>query len=398
MFEKLDMAPPDAILGLTEAYQKDPNPAKVNLAVGVYKDEAGKTPVLGAVKRAERKILESEASKGYKPIDGAPDYKNLVGKLMLGDHPLIAGGRLVTAHTPGGTGGLRVAADYLHQMHPGVTVWLSEPTWPNHPSIFEAAGVKTAGYRYFDAPGNALDFEGMIEAIKKIPAGDVVLLHGCCHNPTGVDPTAEQWSRIATTVAEGGLIPLIDFAYQGFGEGLEEDAAGLRTILDAVDEALICSSFSKNFGLYCERTGALSIVARNADAAAKAMSHVKRSIRANYSNPPAHGGAIVTTILTDDELRAMWLEELGAMRNRINGMRTLFADTLDAKGLTLPGGDNRFIVRQLGMFSFSGLSKEQVAALREEASIYIVGSGRINVAGMTASNMDHLCEAIGKVL
>jgi len=398
MFEQLDMAPPDAILGLTEAFQKDPNPRKVNLSVGVYKDEAGRTPVLAAVKQAERKLVETEVSKGYKPIDGAADYHRVVARLMLGDHPVITQGRIRTAHTPGGTGALRVAADYLRQMHPQVTVWLSEPTWPNHPSIFEAAGVRTSGYRYFDAASNALDYDGMIDALGRIPAGDVVLLHGCCHNPSGVDPSAEQWRGIGRVLAERALVPLIDFAYQGLGDGLEEDAAGLRTLLGAVDEALICSRFSKNFGLYCERTGSLSIVAGDHESAEKAMSHVKRSIRANYSNPPAHGGAIVTTILGDARLKAMWLDELGMMRSRIHAMRMLFADTVDAKGRTLPGGDNRFITRQRGMFSFSGLSKQQVATLREQASIYIVGSGRINVAGMTESNMDALCEAIGRVL
>ncbi len=398
MFDQLEMAPPDAILGLTEAFNKDPRPNKINLSVGVYKDEAGKTPVLTAVKQAERKILESESTKGYKPIDGAPDYNAAVQMLMLGDHPLIAQGRVQTAHTPGGTGGLRVAADYLHRMNPGVTVHLSDPTWPNHPSIFQSAGVETKTYRYFDPKTNALDLEGMLSALRQIPAGDVVLLHGCCHNPSGVDPTPQHWRRMAAILAEHNLVPLVDFAYQGFGDGLEEDAVGVRAILEAVDEAFICSSFSKNFGLYCERTGALSVIARTADAAAKAMSHMKTCIRTNYSNPPAHGGEIVSTILGDPRLTALWHDEVTMMRTRINGMRTLFADTLDAKGITLPGGDNRFIVRQRGMFSFSGLNKDQVATLRDKYAVYIVGSGRINVAGMTESNMDALCEAIGKVV
>ena len=397
MFDTLEMAPPDAILGLTEAFQNDPNPNKINLSVGVYKDEAGRTPVPAAVRQAERRLLDVETTKSYKPITGTPDYAAAVQRLMFGqDAPILS--RVQTAHTPGGTGALRDAGDYLHHVHPGATVWLSEPTWPNHPNIFKAAGVPTRTYRYYDPAANALDIDGVLDAFRTIPAGDVVLLHGCCHNPTGVDPTAEQWRAVADALAQRGIVPLVDFAYQGLAEGLAEDAAGLRTLLDTVDEAIICSSFSKNFGLYCERTGALTIVAKHQNAAIRAMSHIKTCIRANYSNPPAHGGAIVTAILTDKKLTDLWQDELALMRRRIHGMRKLFADTLDAKGVTLPGDDNTFIIRQRGMFSFSGLNRRQVDALREKFSVFIVGSVRINIAGMTEANMDRLCEAIAAVL
>jgi len=396
IFASLEPAPPDAILGLTEAFKKDPNPEKINLGVGVYKDAAGDTPILESVKAAERRLLESETTKGYLPIDGPPEYGRAVQRLLFGEgHDIVTQQRAATAQTPGGTGALRVVADYLHKMHPGSTIWVSDPTWANHPQVFDAAGVAQQSYPYFDAQRNALDFDGMNAALDGIPAGDVVLLHACCHNPTGVDPTPEQWEKVADRCAERGILPLVDFAYQGFGTGLDEDAAGLRILAAKVPALLVASSFSKNFGLYNERTGALTVVASNRHEADTAMSHVKKAIRANYSNPPAHGGKIVTTILDDNSLRMQWLDELAAMRGRINGMRKLFVETLAQKGAK---GDFSFIERQSGMFSFSGLTKEQVQTLREKHAIYIVGSGRINVAGMTESNMDRLCGAIAGVL
>lgn len=396
MFEQVPVAPPDAILGITEAFNKDPNPAKVNLSVGVYKDESGKTPVLAAVKTAEERILGSEGSKNYAPIEGDRSFAALMQELVLGP----AAGRgparaAATAHTPGGTGALRVAADTLRKLHPAATVWVSDPTWPNHPQIFQAAGLAVKAYPYFDAARNTLAFDAMLAALDAVPAGDVVLLHGCCHNPTGIDPTVEQWEAIAAVVARKGLLPLVDFAYQGFGDGLDEDARGVRTLLRACPELLICSSLSKNFGLYNERVGTLTVVAALPDQAAAVLSQVKTAIRANYSNPPAHGAAIVTTILSDPDLRAQWETELAGMRQRINGMRRLFAETLAAKGVRR---DMSFIVSQRGMFSFSGLSKDQVEALRRDSGVYIVGNGRINVAGMTRANMDALCGAIAKVL
>lgn len=393
MFETIDAAPADPILGLTEAFNADPRPDKINLGVGVYKDSQGKTPVLASVKEAERRLLEQEATKSYLPIDGDPVYDACVQELLFaGDD---AASRCATAQCPGGTGALRVAADYLRAKHPGVTVWLSEPTWPNHPSIFEAAGLAVKTYPYFDAAANGLAFERMLEGLRRAKAGDVVLLHGACHNPTGVDPTPEQWAGIAGAVAKQGLLPLIDFAYQGFAEGLDADAAGLRVLAQRVDELLVCSSFSKNFGLYNERVGALTVVAKTAAAANAVMSHVKVAIRRNYSNPPAHGGKIVATVLKDAKLRQQWEREVAGMRDRINSMRMLFVRTLKDKGATR---DFSFIERQRGMFSFSGLTKQQVDALREKHAVYAVGSGRISVAGMTEANMSRLCEAIVDVL
>jgi len=396
MFEAIEKAPPDAILGLTEAFNKDPNPAKINLSVGVYKDAQGQTPVLETVKEAERRLLASEVTKSYKPINGAPEYAKAVQGLLFGEgHEVIASSRAATAHTPGGTGALRVAGDYLKRMHPGSRIWMSDPTWANHGNIFKAAGLEMKAYPYFDAGTNGLAFEQMLAALKQVSSGDVVLLHGCCHNPTGIDPTASQWAQIAGVLAGRDAVPLLDFAYQGFATGVREDAAGLLELCRPGSEMLICSSFSKNFGLYNERVGALTVVAGSADAADSVMSHIKACVRCNYSNPPAHGGAIVTTVLNDTDLRTQWEGEVTQMRERISRMRGLFVETLAAKGVA---GDHSFITKQNGMFSFSGLNKEQVARLRGEYSIYIVGSGRINVAGMTEANMDRLCEAIAGVM
>jgi aspartate/tyrosine/aromatic aminotransferase len=399
MFQDIQQAPPDPILGLTEAFGKDTNPRKINLSVGVYKDASSATPVLKTVKEAETRILASEKSKGYKPIPGAPEYQLAVQKLMLGnDHALIGSGKVATCHTPGGTGALRVAGDFLNQTQPGATLWLSNPTWANHGAIFAAAGVTTKSYDYFDKTTNALDFDAMLASLNQIPAGDVILLHGCCHNPTGVDPSPEQWQQIGQVLAAKQILPLLDFAYQGFATGIDEDAAGLRALLDTCPELMVCSSFSKNFGLYCERTGAFTVVTPNAETTSKVLSQVKLVIRRNYSNPPAHGGAIVSTILDDAELRTQWEAELAQMRTRINGMRKLFVESLNKRSINLSSTGNDFIVEQNGMFSFSGLNKDQVGTLRDEHSIYIVGSGRINVAGMTETNMDQLCDAIASVM
>jgi len=396
MFDQLTPAPPDAILGLTEAYKSDSNPNKVNLGVGVYKDAQGQTPVLDSVKQAEERILALEKSKTYLGIDGSPAYSAAAQKLLFGAaHPIVTEQRAVTAQTPGGTGALRVAADFIHQQMPGKRVWFSDPTWPNHPSIFAAASVETATYPYFDGSTNGVAFDAMLATLQEIPAGDVLLLHGCCHNPTGVDLSLDQWQAVAQVAKARGLLPLIDFAYQGFADSLQSDAAGMLAVCDAVDELLIASSFSKNFGLYSERIGALTLVAGNQDGAQTALSHIKRCIRANYSNPPSHGSSIVTTILTDDALRTRWEGEVEEMCQRINAMRHLFVETLNQKGVKQ---DFDFIARQRGMFSFSGLTPDHVKALRERHAVYIVGSGRINVAGMTEGNMDYLCSAIADVL
>jgi aspartate/tyrosine/aromatic aminotransferase len=396
MFENVKTGPPDAILGLTEAFKADTNPDKINLSVGVYQDADGKTPVFEVVKAAEKKRLEDETSKAYMPMTGDPTYGKLVQQLMLGeDHPIISGGRAVTAHCPGGTGALRVAGDYLHKLHSGARIWLSDPTWANHAGIFTAAGLEQAKYAYRDPKTNGLDYNAMIESLKKIPAGDVVLLHGCCHNPTGIDPTPEQWSEIGEVLRAGGVLPLVDFAYQGLADGIEADAAGLRILCERLDELIVCSSFSKNFGLYRERTGAVTMIGADADQISRVLSQLKLVIRTNYSNPPAHGAVIVVNVLGDAALRAAWEKEVAVMRERINGMRHLLVDTLKAKGVAQ---DFSFIPKQRGMFSFSGLTKDQVDQLREKYSIYIVSSGRINVAGMNEKNMDRLCEAIKSVL
>ncbi|MFO7974673.1 MAG: amino acid aminotransferase [Candidatus Hydrogenedentota bacterium] len=396
MFEKLEMAPPDAILGLTAAFKADPNADKINLGVGVYQDANGRTAALPCVEAAEKRLLKAGPIEGYLPIDGAPEYAAVVQALVFGEnHAVITEKRAATSQTPGGTGALRVAGDFLRTRFPPAKIWMSEPTWANHGNVFGAAGIDTAMYPYYDAASHSLAFDAMAEALEQVPAGDVVLLHGCCHNPTGVDPTAEQWRQLSDIAVKAGWLPFFDFAYQGLGAGLDEDAVGVRAFADAGCDMLVASSFSKNFGLYCQRVGALSLVASTADAAKAAQSHVKKCIRANYSNPPAHGGRLVITVLSDPELRVMWEEDVKGMRDRINGMRDLFVETLKSKGVTQ---DFSFIKEQKGMFSFSGLTKAQVDALRQKYSIYIVGSGRINVAGMTKKNMDYLCTAIADVL
>lgn len=395
-FDAVPVAPPDAILGLNEAFAADKSPDKVNLSVGVYKDATGKTPIMRCVKQAEDRILRSETTKNYAPIEGSREFARSVQEMVFGPgSPALTAGQTVTVHTPGGTAALRVAADFVKKVFPKATVWISEPTWPNHPSIFQAAGLAVRTYPYFDAATNGLAFARMLAALADIPAGDVLLVHGCCHNPTGIDPTNEQWSRIADIVARGKFLSLVDFAYQGLGEGIREDAAGLAALVRTGQELLVASSFSKNFGLYNERVGALSAICKTSGAAQAVLSQIKTCIRANYSNPPAHGAAIVTTILSDPQLRTVWEGEVRDIRERINGMRSLFVRTLAERGV---GRDFSFITRQRGMFSFSGLTPEQVRRLREEHSIYIVGSGRINVAGMTESNMAPLCSAIADLL
>lgn len=396
MFDQLELAPPDAIMGLNEAFRNDPNTNKINLTVGVYKDAQGVTPVFSAVKKAEERLLRTETTKTYLPIEGAHEYAARVQELILGPgHEIIIGRRAVTADTPGGTAALRIAADLIHKLSPDTTVWLSEPTWPNHPGIFDAAGLTIRTYPYYDAPSHGLDFDGMKAALQMVAAGDVVLLHGCCHNPTGIDPTLDQWTELAQLLRERMAIPFFDFAYQGLGDGLEPDAQGLRAFATEGCELLVASSFSKNFGLYCERTGALTLVTHSAESAVASLSHLKRAIRVSYSNPPAHGAAVVTTILGDPQLRGEWEEEVRGMCRRINSMRQLFVDTLRKKGVER---DFSFLTRQRGMFSYSGLTMDQVDALREKFSVYIVGSGRINVAAITEHNMDALCDAVADVL
>ncbi|MCI0492666.1 MAG: aspartate/tyrosine/aromatic aminotransferase [Planctomycetes bacterium] len=395
MFDHIEPAPRDPILGLGEAFREDPNPRKINLSVGVYQDEDGKTPIQESVRRASRLVLERQKTMSYLPIPGSPAYAAAVQRLLFGTaHEVVTSGRAATSHAPGGTGALRVAADFIHQQLPNATVWLTQPTWPNHPQIFAAAGVPTKSFPYFNAKANNLAFKELLAAIEKMPPGDAILLHGCCHNPTGIDPTPDQWKTLADAIDGRGLLPLLDFAYQGFAEGIDEDAVGLRTLCRPGAELIVCSSFSKNFGLYCERVGALTIIAKDKRAADTVQSQVKVCIRSNYSNPPAHGAELVTTILNDAELRGLWEQEVAGMRGRINGMRELLVKTLQAKGVP---GDYSFITRQRGMFSFSGLTPPQVETLKQKYAIYIVGSGRINVAGITSENVEPLCDAIAEV-
>ncbi len=401
MFESIDAAPVDPILGLTDAFMAETRPGKINLGVGVYQDENGVTPVLPSVVEATRRVTSTEKTKSYLPIPGAPEYGAAVQLLMLGPgHEVLVSNRASTSHTPGGTGALRVVGDFLKNNFPGATIWMTDPTWANHPAIFAAAGVKTGTLPYFDAKTNGLAFDAFLDALKKLPAGDAVLLHGCCHNPTGIDPTVDQWRQIAAALAERKVLPVLDFAYQGFGDGVEEDAAGLREFCTPGAELIVCSSFSKNFGLYRERVGAVTFIAKDSGRRDVVQSQVNRVIRTNYSNPPAHGAALVTTILADADLKKQWLAELEQMRNRINGMRTLLVEKLAAEFAKSGAAavDYSFIQQQRGMFSFSGLSKEQVAKLRERDAIYMVGSGRINVAGITPTNVDALAKAIVSVL
>ena len=393
MFETIEAAPPDAILGLNEAFRGDSSPNKINLGVGVFKDPTGNTPVLECVKEAERRIVKHESSKAYLPINGHGEYGSHVPKLLFGSSldPI----RTATIQTPGGTGALRVAGDFTRKMFPSAKIWTSDPTWANHPNVFAAAGLEVAKYRYYDPSTSGLDFAAMLADLKTVPAGDVVLLHGCCHNPTGVDPAPSQWKQIGEVLREQRALPLVDFAYQGFADGIEEDAGGLRALLESHDELLVCSSFSKNFGLYRERVGALVAVGRDAETTTTVMSQLKKTVRTNYSNPPSHGASIVATVLNDAALTKQWHQELADMRDRINGMRDLLVERLAAAGVDRDFG---FIQKQRGMFSFSGLTKDQVDQLRDEHSIYIVGSGRINVAGISESNVDYLCQSIAKVI
>jgi aspartate/tyrosine/aromatic aminotransferase len=396
MLERIEAAPKDAILGLGEAFKADPRSEKINLSVGVYQDENGKTPLLECVKEAERRLAANPTTKSYLPISGLAEYCKAVAELAFGagSEPLVSK-RVAWAQTPGGTGALRVSADFIAGNLPSAVVWMSEPTWPNHPQIFSAAGITTKTYPYFDAKNNSLNLAGMLAGIEKMAPGDVILLHGCCHNPTGIDPTASEWTKIADAVYACGVMPLLDFAYQGFGDGLEEDAVGLKAFCRPGAELMVCSSYSKNFGLYRERVGALFVVTTTAAAAASVQTQIDKVIRSNYSNPPAHGGEVVATILRDPELRKQWEVEVTTMRNRINDMRHALVEALAAQGVP---GDYSFMTRQRGMFSFSGLTKEQVETLRSEYAIYIVGSGRINVAGLTPANVERVAQCIGEVV
>jgi aromatic-amino-acid transaminase len=392
----IEMAPKDPILGVTEAFNADTNPNKVNLGVGVYCDDEGKVPVLESVRRAEQKLAESPLPKNYLPIDGLQAYDRAVQGLVFGaGSDAVRAGRIVTVQTLGGTGGLKVGADLLRRINPGAQLWISDPSWENHRALFEYAGFTVSTYPYYHASTHGVDFEGMLGALQNLPPGSVTVLHACCHNPTGVDLSAEQWERVIETVNARGLVPVLDLAYQGFADGIDADAGAVRRFTEACPVVFVSSSFSKSLSLYGERVGALSVVTRDADEAARTLSQLKRVIRTNYSNPPTHGSQTVAMVLTTPELRALWERELGSMCERIKTMRRQLVDKIRAIRADF---DFSFVVRQRGMFSYSGLSREQVHRLRDEYSVYAIDSGRICVAALNSRNIDYVARAVASVL
>ena len=396
MWANITAAPADSILGLTDAFRNDPSPVKVNLGVGVYKDESGATPILRCVKEAEKILLEKEKTKSYLPISGDPAYAATVQQLLFGEKSeVIESRRAATVHTPGGTGALRVGADLLAKFASGAAVWISRPSWANHKGVFGAAGFAIKEYAYYDGTRMMLDFPAMLSSLQTIPEGDIVLLHACCHNPSGFDLTDEQWDQVVAVAMAKKWRPFLDFAYQGFAGGLHEDRAAVSKFAAAGIDCFIASSFSKNFGLYNERTGAFTIVSPSAAESVVAMSHLKTIVRVLYSNPPAHGGLVVATVLQDQRLRGLWQEELTQMRERIIAMRHALVDGLAARGVAQ---DFSYIIRQRGMFSFSGLSNDAVQWLRQQKHIYMVDGGRINLAGLTRANIDYVCDAIAEAL
>ncbi|KGB97606.1 aminotransferase class I and II family protein [Burkholderia multivorans] len=396
LFSAVQLAPRDPILGLNEAFNADTRPTKVNLGVGVYTNEDGKIPLLRAVREAEKARVDAGLPRGYLPIDGIAAYDAAVQKLLLGnDSPLIAAGRVVTAQALGGTGALKIGADFLRTVNPNVKVAISDPSWENHRALFEAAGFEVVAYPYYDAATNGVNFEGMLSALNGYAPGTIVVLHACCHNPTGVDLTEAQWQQVVDVVKARNLVPFLDIAYQGFGESIEADAAAVRLFAAADLNAFVSSSFSKSFSLYGERVGALSIITSSKDEAARVLSQLKRVIRTNYSNPPTHGGAVVAAVLASPELHAAWVQELGEMRDRIRAMRNGLVERLKASGVDR---DFSFINAQRGMFSYSGLTAAQVDRLREEFGIYAVATGRICVAALNTRNLDAVANAVAAVL
>ena len=395
LFSAVEMAPRDPILGLNEQFNADPNPAKVNLGVGVYFDDKGKLPLLECVQAAEKMMMEAPKARGYLPIDGIAAYDKAVQGLVFGaDSAAVKAGRIATAQAVGGTGGLKVGADFLKRLNADATVLISDPSWENHRALFEGAGFPVEQYPYYDAAQRGIDFDGMLAALDKATAGTIVVLHACCHNPTGYDITADQWTKVIATVKSRGLVAFLDMAYQGFGEGIAEDGAVVGMFMTAGLDFLVATSFSKSFSLYGERVGALSVVCGSQDEAARVLSQLKRVIRTNYSNPPTHGAQVVALVLTTPALRAIWEGELAGMRVRIKEMRVALRVKLEAAGLKQ---DFSFITRQKGMFSYSGLNKPQMERLRNEFGIYGVDSGRICVAALNTHNIDATVAAIAKV-
>lgn len=395
IFAAVEMAPRDPILGLTEGFNAETNPKKVNLGVGVYYGDDGKIPLLAAVKAAERARLEAMPPRGYQPIEGTPAYNGAVQKLLFGEtSPLLADGRVVTAQCLGGTGALKVGADYLKRLVPDSKVYISDPSWENHRQLFEAAGFQVEDYPYYDAATRGVNFAAMKSALLGLPAKSVVVLHACCHNPTGADLTTDQWKDVVATIRERNLIAFIDMAYQGFADGIEPDAVALNLFADSGLQFFVSSSFSKSFSLYGERVGALSIVTASKDESARVLSQVKRVIRTNYSNPPTHGGAVVAAVLSSPELRTMWEVELAGMRDRIRAMRVELVDKLKARGVAQ---DFSFVVRQRGMFSYTGLTAAQVERMKNEFGIFAVSTGRICLAALNSKNIDYVADAVATV-
>ncbi|WP_140635136.1 aromatic amino acid transaminase [Methylibium rhizosphaerae] len=396
LFAAVEMAPRDPILGLNEQFNADPNPNKVNLGVGVYYDENGKLPLLKCVEAAEKQMAEAPKARGYLPIDGIAAYDKAVQGLVFGDSSeVVTGGRVATVQGLGGTGGLKVGADFLKKVNPDAKVLISDPSWENHRALFTSAGFVVESYPYYDAARKGVNFDGMLGALKAAAAGTVVVLHACCHNPTGYDITSEQWAQVVDTVKAQGLVAFLDMAYQGFGDGIAEDGAVIGQFLAAGIDFFVSTSFSKSFSLYGERVGALSVVCESKEEAARVLSQLKIVIRTNYSNPPTHGAQVVATVLTTPALRKQWEEELAGMRVRIKAMRTALVEKLSAAGLKQ---DFSFITSQKGMFSYSGLTKEQMQRLRSEFGIYGVDSGRICVAALNDKNIDAVVKAIAAVV
>jgi len=396
LFSAVEMAPRDPILGLNEAFNADPRPTKVNLGVGVYYDEQGRLPLLRAVEEAEKARLSAHASRGYLPIEGIAAYDQAVQKLLFGaESALLTAGRVVTTQALGGTGALKIGADYLKRLLPDSVVAISDPSWENHRALFESAGFPVQNYRYYDASSHGVNRAGLLEDLKALPPRSIVVLHACCHNPTGVDLSLDDWNQILDVLRERNHVPFLDIAYQGFGDGIEEDAVAVRLFAESGLCFFVTSSFSKSFSLYGERVGALSIVTESKDEAARVLSQVKRVIRTNYSNPPTHGATVVAAVLNSPELRALWEEELSEMRVRIRSMRLAMVEQLAAQGAKR---DFSFVARQRGMFSYSGLTTEQVERLKNEFGIYAVGTGRICVAALNNGNLGAVTQAIAQVL
>lgn len=395
LFTAVEMAPRDPILGLNEQFNADPNPAKVNLGVGVYFDDNGKLPLLKCVQEAEKQLVDSAKPRGYLPIDGIAAYDKAVQGLVFGaDSAIVTEGRVATVQAVGGTGGLKIGADFLKRLNPNATVLISDPSWENHRALFQNAGFKVDTYPYYDAAKRGVNFDGMIAALNAAPAGTVVVLHACCHNPTGYDITPAQWDQVVAAVKSRNLVAFLDMAYQGFGEGIQEDGAVIEKFVAAGLDFFVSTSFSKSFSLYGERVGGLSVACASKDDATRVLSQLKIVIRTNYSNPPTHGAQIVATVLTTPALRTLWEEELAGMRVRIKQMRTALQDKLKAAGVKQ---DMSFITQQKGMFSYTGLSVEQMQRLRGEFGVYGVDSGRICVAALNSKNIDAVVAAIAKV-